>query len=519
MQSAQHKTSRVHSPRVRAAAIVATLLLPAVALGQASAPNAIGLWRSNSSTTTGLTFNQPVGTVDCAVFSCLPPAVLTYYKPQPPQGTGARELDLRAVEFRVNIPNNPSGATVVHDLPKIEIRKAIPSIGGTTGRLLPDMSPTGLLVQFPQTIQFSQVPGAGSRTALVSLQLAAPLAVPAGTSDGGGLCFRMTDIHKQYGTASILPGFASSSGTTAPTLSGFQFPGQPGGFLDGYNLELAVTWYFEQPMLAPMRNATLQAPSSSMIGGTVIPPVVTAAVLGDDGHQALAPLPGDSLSYTVNSGARKKYGSGVGSPWIVPLVLFDGDAIGEGLVGPAPETWLGMNSVSGFVHPVPLQRWLDDFSMVFGSPPGLGAALNPANSTLALWLGLDLSLGYYNSTILFNAFPLADISGGARFAGPELDAWDSVLAPNGSLGRNLANWVPGGKRAEMKNFTISQSGYTPLVGAPGVPGLGYVQYPANAPFLAGRAFYLQAWILDTASTGSPLPAKIVDVTNVLRIQL
>ncbi|MBL8692954.1 MAG: hypothetical protein JNJ88_02540 [Planctomycetes bacterium] len=473
-------------------------------------PNAIGVWRSDNRDFQYIHFANPPGP-GVHVWQVLPAELLTYFRAQPLGGT--RELDFRGVEFKVFYPT--SGP---HTIPQVEIRRAVEAPAPQQGRWVPDLS-TPAYVTFPAT------PVTGALNAISHRKLMLPagsgVAVPASSSAGDALCFRVVDYGAQYGGANSVRMVFTSRETGAPkqTLSGATLSGTD-FWLDQltYNShELVVTWYFDQSLMQPIKNATISSAGSPMPGGGTVP-VGPIAVYADDGRGALRPQAGETLSYSANSNFTGALPSQAGSVWIVPLVMFEGDLATIGTTNPQPENWVDNNGAPDLasIHPMPLQQWIDDLLLLFAAPaPGTGALLNPSNSTLGLWLGVDFAQGFVNPQILINAFTFASVSGGPAWAGPETLTYNTTQNPAGLLGRNLVNFGPW--TGENRSYLKPQRGFTPVVAVSGNQ-LGFAQNPGG-PAVQGLGFYVQSWILDVAALGGPLSAQIYDVTNVIRYTL
>ncbi len=494
--------------------------------------NAIGMWRSDTlSYTAWFIANVPAGQSGNSVWAVLPPDVLTYFKPQlPGGGNGARELDFRGFEFKIVSPANPTGASVSHLVPPIELRRAIQAPSPNEGRYIPDTTPGGLFATFTGAANFvvaANTTGLGLSIRNFTLTTANAVPVPAGSPQGDGLCFRMIDYMKQFGSTATTPNslmMAMVNTESGPT-TGKSFSGQTsvaGGNLniDQGGLEFAVTFLFEQSMIAPYKNVKQLAPGAAIPGAGTLPPAVIVGLTGDDGRGALSPVPGDVISFMVNSNFTDKLGPAqTGNVWVIPFFMYEGD-IGAGPAGdPIPEDWVGNGGASqpSYIHPMSLQQWFEDVATAFGLQPGIGGLLNPSKSTLGLWLGVDLSMGLLNNSVLANSFALGDVTNGPAFAGPETSMYAFQGAPAGTFSRNLVRWNST-IVSEHKSLQVRQRGYSPVVPlANGFVGIG--EYPIGVPQLLGQGFYLTAWVLDLASPVTVTPAHLIDMTNVLKMTL
>ncbi|MFN0206007.1 MAG: hypothetical protein ACKVS6_06800 [Planctomycetota bacterium] len=504
--------------------------------------NALGLWRSDSGLSNQITPTMGVaqGATGNHYFQILPPDVLTYYKSQ--TSGGARTLDFRGVGILVTVPTAGGGKS--HLVPRMDIRRAIPAPTPNEGRLLPDMSTAGLYVVFGEFnlgVQPANTTFYVNYTlpTSVTFPVGAPtsVGVPATNALGEGICWRAINVQSQHGTAggSLLHRLTtneSAFGANGP-LSGITFAAAPPnpaatvwmdqvtvGGNPTLNHEWCVTFFFDQSMIAPIKNAFKLPNGGTIAGGTPLPTSLYPsnggfAITCDDGRGALSPKPGDVISYSINSNQTTKLGpTGAGNVWLVPFVLFDGDVVPT---DPLPEDWIGSGGVPQLSHiyPMPLQNYLDDLAAVLGvGGPGFGAQLNPNNSTLALWLGTDQLNGYFNPTALVNGLGLTSISTGPAFGGPETKMYDSVTNPTGVMGRNLYQF--GTRTGELKTLSVPQTGYTPVVQSSNPLYIG-MEYPIlNPNTLGGRSFYVTCWILDLASPTNPFVLNIIDMTSVLK---
>ncbi len=517
--------------RTRFLALPATLLLAGTVVAQSGVvvPNAIHLWRSDTFLSFTSNMGAAAGQTGFNAWQTLPPDVLAYFRNAThPTLPGARSLDFRG--FEVTLFNPTAGAANAQATPTLELRRAVEN-PAAQGRLLP----TGpLLVSFPPVV-LGVLPAA--EVLKFSIDLGTPgISVSAGSAVGHGLAAQYLNVGIAFGGANSLQtvhsgnpgvlGYESSplslSGLTIPPLAA----GAPlymdqlllGG-LTTASTELQVTYLFEQSLIQPVKNSILVTAATPLPGGGAMP--VPFPFYMDDGRGALLPVGGDGISYTGNSNYQSQ---GLGPVWFIPLTMFDGDIGAGGGTDPLPENWVGAGGApeNSYIYKKSVIAWIDELLIAFGGTPGAGALLNPANSNQGLWLGVDLFLGLLNPTILVNSVNFADISGGPAHAGNEFTAYHSLLAPGGIFGRNLVNYAPTtnpisnavGEQATMLN---PQTGYTDFVPTPnGFRGFG--ENPGGAA-IAGRAFYVTCWMLDTASTTTVTNNNILDMTNVIKITL
>lgn len=495
----------------------ALLLLTSPAFAQN--PNAVGLWKTQSPTLSGLYIPSVTpGTSGNYVFQCLPPDLITYFRPQ--SAGGKRELDFRGVEFKLLTPANPTGSVKNHLIPGWEIRRAVQANAPNEGNLIPYVNPQdatdGLYVYQPAPGSVNVPANSGGLVWAVKLFLPSAVAVPAGSSAGDGLAFRMLDYMKQYGSTATAPNSIMLVMTTNETAnanvssySGQQLQGQTSVLFFNGTWEFAITYYFNQSMIQPVKNATLLP-----TGGT-LPASIQYPVSMNDGHGAYTTSPGDVISYSGNSNKSLFPTLASSNVWLVPMYMFEGDTVPG--FDPAPENWVGNNGVPqlAYIYPIPLQKWLNDLGAIAGyiGPP-LGSLLNPNNSTLGLWAGLDLP-NFVNFGIAVNSLNFADVSAPAA-AGPETQMYDLATNPTGIMVRNFG--VFAGFQGEWRSHQTPQRGYTPLTPVGSNIGLG--PHP-GLPQLVGMALLLQCWVYDVSAPPSinPVGVNIVDVTNTIRIQL
>jgi hypothetical protein len=334
--------------------------------------------------------------------------------------------------------------------------------------------------------------------------------VPAGDGLGGTL----VAVWANYGAAGAND--LDILATTGEPFSGQSISYSGGSLANGQNFvlpansgsssgEYCITWLFEQSMIQPVRNVQFIPAGGQILGGGAPPTPGTLSM--DDGRGAFHAVAGDAISYSCNMRVPPR----AGSVWVVPFLLFSGDINNPGVTDPLPEAWSGGPV---WVHAERLQKWLDDHCAVSAMcPPGTGAYLNPSNSWLALWLGLDLP-GFMNLNVLSASLAFAEVSSGPQWAGPATLAYDSIADPTGLLGRNLANTASyvsqqgfslAGVREHRTLLCGTQSGYTPIVHASGsATWLGLGVYGGG---LAGKSLSIQCWALD------PTANVILDTTH------
>lgn len=512
--------------RLRSLSLAAPLLLAGTALAQN--PNAIGLWRTDQPAFAYFVIpGIPAGQTGNSVWVCLPPDMITYFRPQ--TAGGLRELDFRGVEIKVVTPPNSSGSTKLHQINAWEIRKAVQAPPPNEGSLIPfidTVTPSNGLYVSAASPGSINIPNGTTGYGLYTIKalLANSVPVPAGSSAGDGLCWRMLDYQKQFGspagtgaqTSLMMACTTNETGTTtSPGFSG-QTTANGANALVQNTTEFCVTFFFEQSMIQPVKNAKL-VPAGSVVPGGTLPATISFPVQMDDGHGALTPKAGEYISYSANSNKILKPGAST-DVWIVPFVLFEGDTGGGGGVDPQPENWVGNGGAvqNAFIYPMSLKKWLNDTAILFGLVINdFGGTLNPNDSTLGLWLGVDLP-NLVNINVLLNSFSLSDTSAPA-FSGPETKMYDKATNPGGIMVRNYYAWNTT-LSGELRSLHVPQVGYTPI--APLTPGgdVGIGQHP-GVPQVAGLGFSMTAWVLDKSSPVSPIGFNILDVTNVIRITL
>lgn len=484
-------------------ALPATILVAGTALSQAPTPNAIGLWRSSGIVTTGIGFlTVPAGTTGLSVWQVLPPDVLTYFRPA--GAGGLRQLDFRGLEFKMF---RQAGTTAT--IPQIDLSTAVQAAAPNEGRYVPG---AGVLASFP-----SQAWTFGNNV-ITQLQYinATPVAVPAGTTAGQGLAARYVDYCSTGGVNQKTLLVYTTNESAGPALNGIN-AGTGDLFIEAAGPfpthETTTSFLFNQSMIQPIKNSTLTSGGSALLGGGTVPAGVFNFV-SDDGRGGLKPSGGETLSYLANSNATAS--PAVGNAWVIPFVMVESDvAFGT---NPAPENWVGNGGSPelAYIHKMSLQKWIDDIlTLGLGLPTGsgIGAVLNPNNSSLGLWLGADLP-AFSNLIMVLNSFLFTNPNV-PSYAGPELTMFDSVNSPTSIIGRNLVNL--GTKIAENKHWGTPQTGWTVVVGgAPPVVGFG--ANPGGAS-VAGLGFYVNCWVYDFSSPTNPTGAEIVDVTNVIKYTL
>ncbi|HKE00669.1 MAG TPA: hypothetical protein VKE69_06645, partial [Planctomycetota bacterium] len=388
---------------------IALLFAPSLLAASAAAQNAVGLWRSDDpdGQNLGIGQNIPDGTVGVRGWTVLPPDVTMYFKPQA-QGA-ARELDFRGIEFRMFL--NVMNSAGVQEVPKVEIRRAIQAAIPNQARYVPDYVTPPYAV-FPAQAWV----GTGNRVFRYVLPESVP--VPSGSSAGTGLCAVFVDYCKfgaspvSSGEKALLMVTDNESGSGSNGFSGFTSATGNNTFVGSTN-EFTVNFLFDQSMMQPAKNVTLVQPGADLLDDKgPYPPNVTALLM-DDGRGALRMNASNVISFMVNSD-KSLHGSSA-STWIVPLIMLENDIAAAGTTNPTPENWVGNSNAPdlAYVHPMPMQKFLDDLATSAGSPPnsGVGAALNPRNTTLPIWLGVDLP-SFQNLTILARSLTYADISSG-----------------------------------------------------------------------------------------------------------
>ncbi len=519
--------------RARFLALPAALMMAGTAAAQSGVliPNAIHLWRSDVFFGTVVNLAAGPGVGGHAAWQTMPPDVLTYFRNQThPTEPGARRLNFRGFEITLFVP--PAGAANNHASPQMELRRAIEN-PAAQARLLPDTANPALVTIPPVAI--GVLPA--NEVLKFAVDLGSPgVSVPAGNQFGNGLSCFLPHVGQQFGGANSLmivltgqPGVLGFE-TSALSLSGLTLPYLAAGaplymdqlLLGGLTIastENQFTYYFSQSLIQPVKNSVLVTGGTPLPGGGAMP--VPFPFYMDDGRGALLPVGGDGISYTGNSNYQSL---GLGPVWFIPLTMFDGDIGAGGGTDPLPENWVGAGGApeNSYIYKKSVIAWIDELLIAFGGTPGAGALLNPANSNQGLWLGVDLFLGLLNPTILVNSVNFADISGGPAHAGNEFTAYHSLLAPGGIFGRNLVNFAPttnpiSNAVGEHTTMLLPQTGYTDFVPTPnGFRGFG--ENPGG-PTIAGRAFYVTCWMLDTASTTTVTNNNILDMTNVIKITL
>lgn len=485
--------------------------------GLGLAQNAISLWKSDNGQAglLALGVGGATGQAGNKMFHTLPGDVLTYFKPN----LGARALDFVGFE---TLWQSGSG-TVSHNLPGLDLQTAEEN-PAAPARLLPSEAVSAIPAWFSLpsgTVNLGIIP-AGQR---VHVQVTgAPVAVPAGNTAGQGLSAVCQNYQQQAGAASLLGLFTLNGALVGQEtytdqtdcLSGIKFATNPVYFYLTQlfvgastitRAEWAITYLFKQSMISPVKNSQVLTVGSPIPGGVV--PAGTFAFKQDNGAGALRPNAGDVLSYSGNSDMVAQ--GSANQPWFLPFVMFDGNTVGT---DPAPENWNNPGkSNDTYVHAMSTQKFIDDVIAAFGGTNFVGAALAPNNPTQAIWFGIDSPAFATNFTIMLDAFTFADTSNGIQWAGPSLPARDSVLQPTGVLLRN--GIVDGGKTAEHATFVTPQNGFSPIVAVG--PFVGFGANPGGV--VAGRAFYIQCWMLDVASTTTVTNYNLVDMTNAIKITL
>jgi hypothetical protein len=489
-----------------------------VALAQ-NPPNAIGIWNSNGippGTLIAGAFNGPDGTTGNKAWKVLSSEVTNYFRNI---GSGsARTIDFRGLDFYMAVPQASTGSP--SEVPAIDLVDGIqPGNAPFFGHFIPNPTPT-VFASFPSALWGANPIGAAVFFHYVTVT---PTAVPSGAAAGSALCAVFKDYFKTGTNANqktwLLMSFIESLGpSTSNDASGFT-TAAGANFVFGGNFEYAVSFLFDQSMIAPIKNARLASGTDTMPGGGAYP-AIFAPVICDDGKGALRPLPGDSLSWMGNSNTASP--PNVNAPWLVPFTYWSGDAGGPPgppfTPDPTPEDWVDDNGVvqNMYIHTMSEQKYVDDLADLF-SQAHIGAALNPINSTRGLYLGTDMSPplagGFLNISAVLDGIAMADIST-PLFGGPELLRYDSVLNPGGFIGINLDNL--GTKTAEVKNPLAPATGWT-VINSLGGQLVGYVDIPLAA-VLTGTSYSINCWVLDEAAPFGFGPFKVNDLTNIIRVQ-
>jgi hypothetical protein len=276
--------------------------------------------------------------------------------------------------------------------------------------------------------------------------------------------------------------------------------------------EFVVTHLFENAVIQPIKNATIVTAGGTILGGGGPPAAFT--VQYNPGRGAIHAAAGDTIAYNGNSRLGNPVQGVLSLMYFTPFVLYSGD-LGPGdpvasFYGTG-ETW---NSGPAFIYGSPLRSWIDDFCIISGAcPVGTGAIVNPANSSWALWEGIDLVAGALNFNVLVNGLAFADVSSGPSFAGPTTVAFDSAAAPLGLMARNPAGnlliqgagGVPITTTSEFATLLNPQAGYTPAV-----VGKAFGTYPGG---LGGNYFAIQCWMMDLGLN------QVVAMTNAAVVRL
>jgi hypothetical protein len=496
----------------------ATLLVAGSALGQSGATNAIGVWNSSLFGFIGwyIGLGFPAGSLGNSLWQTLPAELTTHFVPTTGYGTAtSRALVWRGYECNLatfSTTNPPL------DGPRVQIRSTVIN-PAQTQRWLPDFTPGGLFVDMPSIPGIVAGGGVG-QTYRISAVLGAPAIVPAGSTTGGGLAWVYQDFQTQLGDSPTAGFFmvsssteSTSGGASSLSYSGFSSSGGLNGLLPLSTGEFVVTHLMENAVIGPIKNATIVTAGGQILGGGGPPAPFT--VQYDGGRGAIHAATGDTLAYNGNSRLGNPVQGVLGLTYFTPFVLFSGD-LGPGdpvasFYGTG-EVW---NTGPLFVYGSPLRSWIDDFCVISGAcPVGTGAIVNPANSSWALWEGIDLIAGALNFNVLVNGLAFADVSAGPSYAGPTTVAFDSAAAPLGLMARNATTGtvgyqgvggVPITTTAEHATILNPQAGYTPAV-----VGKAFGTYPGG---LTGNYFATQCWMMDLSAN------QVVAMTNAAVIRL
>lgn len=482
-------------------------------------PNAIGIWRSDGFNFKKFVIPPPTSPYAAAptnghtVWQVLPAELCTYFR----TGLGAnarnRELDFRGVEFNVTYSN---GIPIAFNSPNVLITDMLVPILATPTRYAPSPSAVGLT--FVGGI--NAIPGSSINKywRLSYIKGGAPFVVTPGMA---GIAFVWQDYETQFGSGKSLE---MATTTNEPALTATDADNSFSGYtpnlgtpkimanfgLGGSNSgEFCITWFFDQSMIQPIKNATLATLTSIVPGGGLYPRPYS--IICDDGRGALFPFTGDVVSYSGNSN-RGYPATAAGAPgsndWLIPFVLFSGDIT---VVDPLPEIW--STGGNNYIYKEKVSKWIDDLIVAFGGSPGFGGVVSPFGANFGLWLGVDFP-AFLDPLVLVNGITFADISAGPQWAGPEACTYDSILNLGGQFCRNLVNMAGSpyalpflglGLREHRTLINLPQAGYSPLVTVPGTGMLGFGKVPIS---LFPNTFSIQCWVYDTGI------GKIVDTTNV-----
>ncbi|MBI3819799.1 MAG: hypothetical protein HY286_13975 [Planctomycetes bacterium] len=509
-----------------AAAGASMLLFAGGAIAQCSktTANAVGIWRSDSFKFEPYSIPVPggslpyaAGTARYSVWQVLPAELCTYFR----CGNGNRELDFRAVEFNVSYT---SAALQNYDSPKITITDILMPVPATPTRCCPVPNAPGLT--FWPTPNFITGGSPGCHYRVYLKKGGPPYVVSPGTA---GLAFVWEDYEIQYGqgnslqidrttmepAATLTDADNSFSGYTIPTIVGGSLVYAPttmpnfGTVATPLSGEFCVTWYFDQSMIQPIKNA--HNVTGAMPGGGVAPASIVS-ISGDDGRGALFPFKNDIISYMGNTHAGfTAAGSGgfSNTTFLIPLVFYSGFTIPP-IFDPNPENW---KTGPAFIYSKTVTSWLSDLGV------NNAASYDPNKCYLGLWLGVDLAAPLIDASLVNFSLTFTDISA----ATPTYCMYGSITNPGGPAARNLVNTAGSpycapfnglGKR-EHRTFFTNQSGMTPLsnptIGTPPFalpPGEAFVGLGQDPASLPGQTFGIQCLVLDANTF------KFIDTTNV-----
>ncbi|MBI3818224.1 MAG: hypothetical protein HY286_05995 [Planctomycetes bacterium] len=503
----------------------AAMLCSGIVMAQSGAPtpNAIGIWNSSTLYTINWIIGGTASGPGDMLWQPLPPELTTYFRNN---STCVRELDFRGVE----IGAAQYGLTHPVASPNFQMRNAVPFLVPQTAGVIRWHPGNTIYVDFlsiPGSVNAPLIPS--GHNIRISYLLATPVAIP--TAPGGvgdaimGVWNNFTTSYADQLTATAnhsdsntfsSPGSNAFSGYTDVNGQYAIIPNSAPPISEGNPFsEFCWTYFFEQSMVQFVVNSQIVSAGGQIAGGGATP--IPYAFYQNDGYASLYPKAGDTLSYSGNS----SYGNpgAVGTVWFAPFVQFSGDVGASGASDPVPEMWANGPM---YIYCSPVASYIDDLCLLTGGcQSGTGAALNPANSRHALWLGVDLGNNLYNPLLLVNGLNFADVSSGYQWAGPASKTYNSVSNPTGLFARNLYNLGPyfydsSGNPIlgvmELRTLLVGpQCGYTPFALAPG--SLQFYGFGTYNGGLAGKTFSIQAWMIDMAT------GQIVDVTNVATARL
>ncbi|MBI3820466.1 MAG: hypothetical protein HY286_17385 [Planctomycetes bacterium] len=482
------------------------LILTSAALAQTNTltPNAIGLWRSDSTEFVALDLGVAPGQLGFSVWQTLPPDALSYFNQ-----IGQRNLTFRGFEVALY-----SASNILQLTPTLQLVKAKQAPAPSEGRLLPD--PSMVYASFSSTPLGVFPAGAQLHVALV-LGQGQGVTVPAGDSIGSGLCAYVRDYQSINGSNGLLAMYSPGNESGPPySLSGVTLNNGQSFWNDQLHIsnstpavvrangkqfdrhELEVTYLFDEPMVQPLRNATVV----TLSGWTMI--------TADDGRGAFRPGTGDVLSYSINSHFSEA------NPSITyecyPMVMYEDDVAGT-LTDPAPENWVGNfgGMEKSYIFDNSYCDWWTN------APPHTGTCPDVTGLHTAIWLGKCSSCSpvLTNSTILANStiFETFPYSGSELLCIDTGAPWPLNL---GTFGRNLIV-DSNGDVVEQRTQIVQQRGFCPL-NVPIITSGGQSYYGLfevgglNSP-TTKRGFYLQMYLKDLSS------GNIAGVSNAFKAQM